>query len=289
MGLGKMSFSKDFGFETTKEIQMKTLDKRTRNRLFNVFSEAIDEAYTQEYFYAILADKLGYVKSYYNKNNVDGRFIGSSKDSNWYDSYDIITYFFEIIYLMDSYEFEHYFGRRPLYGKNEFIEHYEKVINKVLDEEKAGYRLINGKFAAITNDEEIISIQETISNPFGVVSTHIKKALELYSDRENPDYENSIKESISAVESMCCVITGESGAQATLGKMLKSLESKGVTIHTAQKEAFSKLYGFTSDAGGIRHGSIDYTNATSEDALYMLVSCSAFVNYLKVKYEQIQE
>ena len=53
------------------------------------------------------------------------------------------------------------------------------------------------------------------------------------------------------------------------------------------EEAFRKLYGYTSDAGGIRHGCIDFTNANEEDAKYMLISCSAFVNYLKVKYSKI--
>lgn len=157
-----------------------------------------------------------------------------------------------------------------------------------MEEEKSGYRIVKNRVSKITDKDEIKSVEDSISNPYGAVGTHMKKALELYSDRENPDYVNSIKESISAVESMCCVITGESGAQATLGKMLDKLENNGVEIHSAQKEAFKKLYGFTSDAGGIRHGSIDYTNAKSEDALYMLVACSSFINYLKVKYDQTQ-
>lgn len=222
-----MSFSKDFGFEPVDEIQLTTLDSRTRNRLFNIFSNVMDWSNKPDFIYAILADKLGYVKSYNDSQNVKSRFIGASKDSKWYDPYDIITYFFEFINMMDSYAFKNYFGRTPFFTKDQFIDFYEKTINSVLEEEKSGYRIIHGKFAAITSDEEINSVQETISNPFGAVSIHIKEALELYSDREKPDYENSIKESISAVESMCCVITGKSGAQATLGKNAKSFNEQG--------------------------------------------------------------
>lgn len=87
---------------------------------------------------------------------------------------------------------------------------------------------------------------------------------------------------------MCCIITGESGSQATLGKMLGELEAHGVVIHKAMQEGFKKLYGYTSDVGGIRHGSIDFTGAAEEDARYMLISCSAFVNYLADKYRRIQ-
>lgn len=35
-----------------------------------------------------------------------------------------------------------------------------------------------------------------------------------------------------------------------------------------------------------RHGGIDFTNAPAEDAKYMLVSCSAFVNYLIEKFSK---
>jgi len=53
------------------------------------------------------------------------------------------------------------------------------------------------------------------------------------------------------------------------------------------KSAFGKLYGYTSDGTNIRHGGIDFSHAPAEDAKYMLVSCSAFINYLKEKYAKI--
>lgn len=53
------------------------------------------------------------------------------------------------------------------------------------------------------------------------------------------------------------------------------------------ERAFSNLYVYTSDENGIRHGRIDFTNAPEEDAKYMLLSCSAFVNYLIAKMSKI--
>ena len=58
------------------------------------------------------------------------------------------------------------------------------------------------------------------------------------------------------------------------------LVDKKYPLHGALKEAFKKLYGYTSDAGGIRHGSLDLANVDYDLAKYMLVSCSAFINYL---------
>lgn len=153
-----------------------------------------------------------------------------------------------------------------------------KYLNHLFEKEYIGYRYINDKITPITNDVEIKEIEQATSTRFQKVNSFIDKAIEFLSDRNNPDYRNSIKESISAVEEMCNVILGEAG---TLGASLKKLEQSGIEIHPSLKSAFEKLYGYTSDESGIRHaGRIDGKDATFAEAKFMLVSCSAFVNYL---------
>ena len=174
----------------------------------------------------------------------------------------------------------------------EILDNSEKAkfisqINRILEEENSGYRILSKIFVPITNEIEMSSLEKTIFSSFKAVEKHMKKALSLYSDRLHPDYENSIKESISAVESMCCIITGESGKAATLGATLKKLEKHGIHIHEAMKSAFEKLYGYTSDENGIRHGGIDFKDASPNDAKYMLISCSAFINYLTAQQTKI--
>lgn len=56
-----------------------------------------------------------------------------------------------------------------------------------------------------------------------------------------------------------------------------------IAIHPALKKGFSNIYGYTSDASGIRHALLDEPNLDFENAKYMLVSCSAFINYLASK------
>ena len=59
----------------------------------------------------------------------------------------------------------------------------------------------------------------------------------------------------------------------------------GVQIHPAMKQGFLKLYGYTSDKGGIRHAEgLFESDVTFEEAKYMLVSCCAFINYLIGEY-----
>lgn len=171
---------------------------------------------------------------------------------------------------------------KPL-KKSEFI----SQVNRILEEENSGYRMVAELFVPITNEIELTEVEKTIFSSFDTVEKHMKKALNLFSDRLHPDYENSIKESISAVESMCCIITGESGKSATLGATLKKLEKHNIYIHEALKSAFEKLYGYTSDENGIRHGGIDFKGASSDDARYMLISCSAFINYLTAQQAKI--
>jgi len=43
------------------------------------------------------------------------------------------------------------------------------------------------------------------------------------------------------------------------------------------------IYGYTSDEGGIRHAMLEEKIIDFEDAKFMLVSCSAFINYLIMK------
>ena len=262
-----MSFSERMGLTPERQIQVRSMDDRLRNRLYNFFAEFVKFKST-EVVLKYVNDKMGELKNNDYVRVVQNNFFDKSL---WYNPYEIIEYAFEILF--DEYH-ANYFDSEI------------RRLNKILIEEKSGYRFFEGKFVPITNETELEEIKTAMHSEFEAVDTHISKALALYSDRDNHDYENSIKESISAVESMCCIITGMTGGSATLGAALKKLEDNDVVIHEAMKSAFRQLYGYTSDENGIRHGGIDFKKAYEEDARYMLVSCSAFVNYLKDKYSR---
>lgn len=167
--------------------------------------------------------------------------------------------------------------------KSDFIEY----CNMILERENSSYRFVGEYVTPITDEVEIKEIETVIqaSDKFGLlgVKAHIESALKLLSDRENPDYRNSFKESISAVESICKKISGK--PNATLGDALKEIDKK-FNLHPALKKGYSAIYGYTSSADGIRHGSIDESKVDYDDAKYMLVSCSAFVNYLIIKAQK---
>jgi hypothetical protein len=148
-------------------------------------------------------------------------------------------------------------------------------LNFVLEREGAVYRIVGRKIAEMTDENEIKAIEDALADPEAAVRTHIEAALGMMTDREKPDFRNSIKESISAVEAACRIVTGS--ATATLGQALKNIPE----LHPCIQKAFSSLYGFTNDAPGIRHSLLDEPTLNYSDAKFMLSSCSAFVSYLR--------
>ena len=163
-----------------------------------------------------------------------------------------------------------------LRGRNDFIE----KINQMLERNNSAYRFVGNEIAPLINNTEIKEIETAQENPRSNVQTHINTALGFLSDRQNPDYRNSIKESISAVEALCREITGES----TLDKALPALAKKGVEIPNMLQKSFEKFYHFTNGENGIRHALMDEEEEPGfEEAKYMLVVCSAFVNYIQGK------
>jgi hypothetical protein len=162
------------------------------------------------------------------------------------------------------------------------IDQFVTNINTVLERYLSGYRVLDKQIVDITSEQELESIEDALgdSSRFKPVNLHLKRALELLTDRENPDYRNSIKESISAVEALASVITNK--PKATLGLALTEIE-RTHGLHSALKASFSSLYGWTSDASGIRHKLLDEASLKQEDAKFMLITCSAFINYLLAK------
>jgi hypothetical protein len=155
-------------------------------------------------------------------------------------------------------------------------------LNKEFERHNFAYRVVKNRIIEITSKEEIESIHHALTTPIEGVKTHLQTALKLMSaSQDKPDYRNSIKESISAVECLCRDITRKS----SLDVALKHLIKKGISINPQLQSGFENLYYYTNDKRtGVRHALMDDSNApTSAEATYMLVICSAFINYVNMK------
>lgn len=268
-----MKFSQRMGYRKVREvIQYESLDKATKNSLWNivckhffanvnVYSSTTLDSFLYNLwhnFYKLPVDTISndYIRM---KNIIKDNFF----NGEWYDIFD----FLELA---------------PLYYYDNTLSQdiYRKECNEILVRECSAYRFVDEYIVEITSEIEINSIEEALelSDVYKGVKEHLNTSLQLLSDRSNPDYRNSIKESISAIEAMCVIIANDN--KATLGKALDIMDSKK-KIHGALKETFKKLYGYTSDENGIRHAMIEHPNIDYKEAIYILVCCSAFINYLK--------
>ena len=152
-----------------------------------------------------------------------------------------------------------------------------------MEREFSGYRFIDRIITPVSSQVEIEAISEALisQDKFEGVSYHLREAMVKLSDKKAPDYRNSIKESISAIEALCREVTGEN----TLGKALKKLEVNGIVINPQLKSGIENIYNYTNHKEtGIRHALMESPNLpTFDDAKFMLVICSGFVNFVKGK------
>lgn len=275
-------FSQRKGLKLVKNImQVDSMDEDLRNGLWNALSIYYwNKMEGNKYLSSIEDIDFLFKRLWHNffKKPLD------TLDDYWADTYKLMRkYFFECAWY-EVYDFIEFIANNHKNTYNAILsnEKFVAFCNSTLKRELSAYRFINGKIAQITSEEEISEIEESlkVTSPLKPVKNHLKRALDLLADRKSPDYRNSIKESISAVESICNLI--DKNSKATLGQALKQIEEK-IELHPALKKAFESLYGYTSDAEGIRHALLDEPNLDFEDAKFMLVSCSTFINYLITK------
>ncbi|OBJ58965.1 AbiJ-NTD4 domain-containing protein [Mycobacterium asiaticum] len=261
MNTRPLTFSQRHGYAPLPEpVQLNELDKRTRTDIWNalhawLFADRPDPYNLMD----IWVSHYGYRTDKYEDYRISPTVEETVFNGAWH----------EILSLLE------FIASTTPDDDQRLIE----LLNAILRYNRVGYRIVGSEVVPITDDTELDAIRETVAQPAGSPARqHMEKALALYADRDNPQYANSIKESISAVESAARDLAGQ--PSATLGTALDTITKQG-TIHPALLKGWKAIYGFTSDSGGIRHadqpGSVP---ASPELAQYFLITCSAMVNYL---------
>lgn len=278
-----MKFSQRIGITPVeKAIQIGSINEALRNSLWSVLTAFYWDLYNKSKY-----GRIGGREDYIVGSNLYGLFQAlwlhyfkkpiDTIPTYFYDEgLQVLRDYFFSAEWYNVYDFVEFVSRHgPNEERNEFFE----MCNKFLKRENSGYRFVDGKIIEISSSDEVDEIESAIARttPYYGVKQHLRTAIKLLSDKEKPDYRNSIKESISAVEALCKTVCKDE--KATLGLALKNMEKRGV-LHPALKSAFSSLYGYTNDADGIRHAIMEESNPSSAVARFMLISCSAFINYV---------
>lgn len=163
----------------TEKINIKSDNVTLKNRLWTLFYQSAFDPYDSldlelTDFEKTMAELGTHYEFPYNRidkqKNVDTLKKHIVNGNCWWLIYELIE-----IYVARILETS---------KKDEFI----SQVNRILEEENSGYRMIAEIFAPITNEVELSAVEETLFSSFDVVEKHMKKALSLYSDRLHPDY-----------------------------------------------------------------------------------------------------
>lgn len=229
-------FSERIGVvEPVNTIQTEGMSNELRNSLWNFIHSQFESRhaywrpfarFVARFFRKVPVDELP-IRDYECRKWLKDYFF----DLKWYEVYDFIE--FIVANITGILDYPQYRGER-----------LEKIYNSIFTSELSGYRFVAGVLAPISSSAETSAITEALdgSAEKGLpgARSHLHTALKLLGRKPNPEYRNSIKESISAVESVVKQISGSS-AQGLSGA-LTELED-AVPIHRAMKQGFISLYG----------------------------------------------
>ena len=264
-----MLFSERMGITQPKLLQIDSMDADLRNSLWNIFVDMFSktnafEVISEDIWKNFLKKPTDELPKF--ESNVIRELKPSFLKDNYYVVYDLIEFII-----------------KSLKKHNYQTEVFVKKCKIVLEREKSAYKLINDQLIPISSEIEVQEIEQSLENSqndkLKLVNNQLNTAIEHFKNRENADYRNSIKESISAVEGLCRLITGES----TLGDALNKIDDK-IQINPQFKDGLRKIYAFTNSKEGIRHAQMLDSNIGFDEAKFMLVFCSAFINYLISKW-----
>lgn len=265
-----MAFSERMGFRQAREaIQLDGMDKALRVALYNHLHDRFSRTWytpqgssggsgylsarlTWTDFWRLSADVFS--DSQFDFCDALKRYV---MEAPWYDVYDLL---------------EFVTGESPMDVQSD-------KVNRILERDMSGYRMREDMIIQVSDSVELAAIDDAlrVAEPFAGARSHILAALEKLSQRPVPDTRNAITEAVSAVESAARIVSGKH--KATLADALKALDRDG-SVHPALKDAWLKMYGYTSDEHGLRHAMTEDPDIDFPTAKYMVVACAAFVNLL---------
>lgn len=271
--------------DSHKSIQLEDMDAALKNSLWNeIYSIYEDEKFppwvrvassVAKDIYKIPVDTIG-VTSAKALQWLRSRFF----DGAWHETYDIVEYL---------HNQEQSKAKAIPVSLAQYSESARKATtltrrhNHALERELSGYRFINNVLTPVANFVEVEAIENAISNleseGMDAAQTHIAAALAFLGQKPNPDYRNSIKESISAVEALVNRIAGTEGNGVAVA--IERISAKA-PIHGALKSALKKLYGDTSDENGIRHSLMDESSIGYDEAALCLLHARHSFHFLSL-------
>ena len=164
------------------------------------------------------------------------------------------------------------------------------AIQRQLDTHNIGCQLVDGKFVPALSREEAEEVGRALTVPFPKARTHMEKAVSHFRNRERPDYANTVKEAISAVESLVKEWTGKKDVRSGLRQLARDeilrrdpqASGEGSGKRGSLVAALENVWGFATKTS--RHGlKSGESEPDSAEAGLILAVCASFVNYMTAR------
>jgi hypothetical protein len=267
-------FSERYGYKQVREsLQLNWIDEALKNRLWNTFKHFYIDSIVLDFGKIKHTNNYNFFKRLYDeffKTHERPKLHMMSLEKEIFHNFFLLKWY-------EIYDFIEYLS--SCYHDLKINDAFKIKINQVLEDEMSGYRFVGEYIAPIIDEVEIQEVEQAMDCQYEGVKRHLSNALEHLSDRTNPDFINSIKESISSVESLLNILAGTNN-----NPLNKAIQKLPFEIDKNFGTALIRLYSWTSSADGIRHGETgEEIKSSFEEAKYMLVICSSFVNYLIAK------
>lgn len=197
-------FSQRMGFNPTRSlVQRENLDEETRVALWNllvIFREILEHRVYQQYkndgylegvLLAMWTNTLKEPRDEYPGDaKVWQRLKSGVLEFTWFDALDLVESFAKDVERLqpdsESYQFWEGFTE----AANDRFEHY-----------MVGYRFIGTEITPVDSSAESEAVEDALDATASLKGARhsLTRAVDLLANRQNPDYPNSMKESISAI------------------------------------------------------------------------------------------
>jgi hypothetical protein len=265
-------FSKRYNLRPTPEgLMYEGVPERARVGLYHLverfFGDEYQKSYLDVYTEICVALRIPCERGLnnYGASIITERLI---KNCEWYEFYDVC----EVIWA------------NPYSKYSRHQEEFTEQLNTLLEEERLGFKLREGKIEKVGSgfiDAKVQEVRYLLKEPeFKGADEQFEKAIGHLNVRPNPDVENCVKDAIGAIESVGRILVKND--KALLDDIIKNFANKGV-IPKPLDQVIQKLYAYRGDQPGVAHGLVGESKVTIDEAEFVLATSAAAILYLVKK------
>ncbi len=203
------------------------------------------------------------------------------QDLEWDKVYDFCERLYSHLATSVGYEWDNEYQETT--SKAEAQAYIADELQRIFTEESLAFEFSSGKVNRRGRKHTVevtTRAQVVLGDPkLGSARRHYEKAMSFFRHPAKPDYENSVKEAVCAVEAAGKALFPSAKA-ATLGDLAKWLATTSeVSMPRALVQTISGTYGYRSGGNGVGHGGSSGGAATAEVTEYVLAVCASQIIY----------